>query len=102
MLTSALQACEGQVSARPQGANRMPYLPERQTHRSSGPDVGLTCEGVHKGGQRPVQHLEEGIPARVLLGATQDRVLENMGNPSAVHGGGAELHATARETGRVR
>lgn len=62
-----------------------------------------TGEGVHEGGQRPVQHLEERISARVLLRAAQDRVLQDVGDPSAVHGRGAELHAAAgRGGGRVR
>lgn len=56
-----------------------------------------TCEGVHEGGQRPVEHFEEWISARILLGPTQHGVLQDMRDPCAVHRGGPELHAENAE-----
>lgn len=56
------------------------------------PGPRLTREGVHECGQRPVQHLEEGVSAGVPLRAAQDRVLQDVGGAAAVGGGGAELH----------
>lgn len=55
-----------------------------------------TCEGIHEGGQGPVEHLKEGIPARILLRSTQNRVLQDVGDPGAVHGGGPELDTEMR------
>lgn len=52
-----------------------------------------TCEGVHEGGQRPVEHFEERVSARILFRSTQDCVLQDVGNPCAVHGGRPELDA---------
>jgi len=51
----------------------------------------LTCESVHEGGQRPVEHLEERVSAGKLLGSTQHRVLQDVWDPRAVHGGRPEL-----------
>lgn len=59
----------------------------------------LTCEGVHEGGQGPIQHLEEGVSARVLAGAAQDRVLQDVGDAGAVQGRGAELQAAQARGG---
>lgn len=55
-----------------------------------------TCEGVHERGQGPVEHLKERIPARILLRSTQDRVLQDVGDPGAVRGGGPELDAETK------
>lgn len=52
-----------------------------------------TCESVHERGQGPVEHLEERISAGILLRATQHRVLQDVWDPGAVHGGGSELDA---------
>lgn len=80
-----------------------PFTLETDPTAVWGPDVGLTCEGVHKSGQRPVEHFEEGVSARVLLGAAQNGVLQDVRDAGAVHGGGAELHAAAgRATRRQR
>lgn len=51
----------------------------------------LTCEGVHEGGEGPVEHLEERISARILLGSTKNRVLQDVWDPRAVHWGRPEL-----------
>lgn len=67
-----------------------------QAQRGPGPRCQLTCEGVHESGQGPIQHLEEGVSARVLLRAAQDRVLQDVRDAGAVQGGGAELHAAAK------
>lgn len=53
----------------------------------------LTCESVHERGQRAIEHLEEGISARVFARAAQDGVLQHVRDAGAVHGRGAELHA---------
>lgn len=52
-----------------------------------------TCEGIHEGGQGPVEHLEKGVSARVLFRSTEDGVLQDVWDPRAVHGGGPELDA---------
>lgn len=57
----------------------------------------FTCEGVHEGGQRPVEHLEERVSAGILLRPTQHRVLQDVWDPGAVHGGRSELD-TDRQT----
>lgn len=53
--------------------------------------VFCTCEGIHEGGQRPVEHLEERVSAGILLRSTQHCMLQDVGNPCAVHGGRPEL-----------
>lgn len=52
-----------------------------------------TREGVHERGQRPVEHLEEGVSAGILLRPTQHRVLQDVRDPRAVQGSGSELDA---------
>lgn len=50
-----------------------------------------TCKSVHECGERPVEHLEEGVSAGILLGPTQHRVLQDVRDPCAVHGSRSEL-----------
>ena len=57
---------------------------------------GGTGEGVHEGGEGAVEHLEEGVSAGEPLGATQHRVLQDVGDPRAVPGGGPQ-HDTGEE-----
>lgn len=56
------------------------------------PTSGGTCEGIHKGGERAIEHLKEGVSTGEALRATQDRVLENVRNSGAVHWCGTKLH----------
>lgn len=60
-------------------------------------DVLLTCEGIHKCGQGPVEHFEERISAWVLLRAAEHGMLENMGDSGAIHWGCAELYTEGQE-----
>lgn len=55
-----------------------------------------TCECIHEGGQRPIQHLEEGVSAGIFLRSTQHCMLQDVWYPCAVHGGRPELD-TKRE-----
>lgn len=55
--------------------------------------IVTSCEGIHKSGERPVQHFEERISARVFLRATQDCVLKNVRDSGTVHGRGSKLQA---------
>lgn len=59
-------------------------------------DVSPTCEGIHKRGQWPVEHFEERISAWIFLRTTEDSMLKNMGDSSAVHRGRAELYAEGK------
>lgn len=59
--------------------------------------VLFTCEGVHEGGQRPVEHLEERVSTRILLRSTQHRVLQDVRNPCAVHGRRPELDTETQQ-----
>lgn len=56
--------------------------------------LGSTCEGVHKGGERAIEHLKEGVSTGEALRATQNRVLQNVRNTGAVHRCGTKLHTT--------
>ncbi len=56
-----------------------------------------TCESVHEGGQGSVEHLEERVSAGILLGSTQHRVLQDVWDPRAVHGGRSELNTARQE-----
>lgn len=58
---------------------------------------GGTCEGVHEGGKRAVEHLKEGVSTGEALRATQNRVLQNVRNTGAVHRRGTKLHTTSSE-----
>ena len=67
-------------------------------HRLGGQCVFLrTCEGVHEGGQGACEHLEERVSARILLRSTQHRVLQDVRDPGAVHGGRSELDTEEQE-----
>lgn len=59
-----------------------------------------TCEGVHERGQRPVEHLEEGVSAGVLLRPAQHRVLQDVRDPRAVQRSGSELDAEGAQRKR--
>lgn len=52
----------------------------------------ITCKGIHKRGQGPIQHLEEWVTTWIFLGAAQNRVLKDVRDPGAVHRGCPELH----------
>lgn len=56
-----------------------------------------TCESVHECGQGPVEHLEEGVPAGVLVRSTENRVLQDVWDPCAVHGSRSELDTETQE-----
>lgn len=85
-------------------ASRIPLPAALQQTRGQGARRAhpLTCEGVHEGGQRPIEHLEEGVSARVLLRATQDSVLQHVRDAGAVPGRGAELHTAATREKQVK
>ena len=56
----------------------------------------VTCEGIHEGREGSVKHLEEWIPDWVALWATQSCVLQNMGNPCAVHWSSSECNTAMK------
>lgn len=58
-----------------------------------------TCESIHEGGQRPVQHLEERVPAGVPLGSTKHRVLQDVRDARVVQGGRSELDTETQKRG---
>lgn len=64
-------------------------------------DISLTCEGIHKRGQWPVEHFKERISAWILLRTTKDCMLKNMGDSSAVHRGRPELDTEGKERRRT-
>ena len=76
----------------------LPSTPTPSGPRHS-PSAGgqLTCEGIHESGQRPIEHLEERISARLSVRAAQDGVLQDVRDARAVHGSGAELHAAGKQ-----
>lgn len=57
----------------------------------------VTCESVHEGGQGPGEHLEERISAGILLRSTQHRVLQDVRDSGAVHGGRSQLDAARQQ-----
>lgn len=59
----------------------------KHKHTSEG-----TCEGIHEGGERAIEHLKEGVSTGEALRATQNRVLQNVRNTGAVHRSGTKLH----------
>lgn len=89
-----------QLSSRPENGLWAATTPTPNTEETlSGTTAGhqLTCKGVHESGQRAIEHLKEGISARVSARAAQDGVLQHVRDAGAVHGRGAELHAAARQ-----
>ena len=62
----------------------------------------LTSESVHEGSQRACQHLEEGVPDRVAMWATQCCVLQNVRHTCAVLRSGPETDtADGNETAEI-
>lgn len=76
------------LGTRPQPPGCTPTSETRQPW----PGQRLTREGIHECGQRPVQHLEEGVSAGVPLRAAQDRMLQDVGVPLLSVGVVLELH----------
>lgn len=57
-----------------------------------------TCEGVHEGRQRPVEHLKERVSARILFRSTQHCMLKDVWNSCAIHGSRPELDTEKHQT----